>query len=50
MVCNVEFLNVSKLICLYTVKWFQVLLYNPNNSISQMFLSLENDYIFSVDP
>ena len=27
------FLNEPELICLHTVKWFQVLLFNANNSI-----------------
>ena len=32
-----QFLNESRLICLYTVKWFQVLLSNTSNTFSHTF-------------
>ena len=34
----VSILNKPELICLYTVKWFQVLLFITSNSLYQVFL------------
>ena len=38
MICRWQFLNKPELICLLTVKWFQVLLCNTNNSIYYSFV------------
>ena len=45
MVCKqvllITFLNEPEIICLRTVKWFQVLLYNTNNLTSVVCLQTE---------
>ena len=37
---KVTFLNEPELICLHTVKWFQVLLSNTSNSIKHKWLQV----------
>ena len=32
-ILEITFLSESELICLHTVKWFQVLLFNTNDSV-----------------